>query len=57
MESIFKMAILHLSTHLFQHCIYAIFKSTIFKFGYIRINESAQFFDPLSGTPDIELGL
>jgi hypothetical protein len=61
MESIFKMTILRLSIRSYEPCIFANFKSTIFKFwilieDYIRINKAAGFFDPLFKNSEIELG-
>jgi hypothetical protein len=56
------MAILHLSIRLSERCSFAIFRPTIFKFGiliedYVRINEMIGYFDSLSISSDIELGL
>jgi hypothetical protein len=60
MESIFKMAISHLSTRPSESCIFV--KPTIFKFrilieDYIRTNETFGFFDSLYISSEIELGL
>jgi hypothetical protein len=57
MESIFKMAILHLSILPSEPCDLAIFKPTIFKFlllfkDYIRINDTFRFFDSFSISSD-----
>jgi hypothetical protein len=62
MESIFKMAILHLSIRPSESYIFAIFKPTIFKFwilleDYIRINDTFGFFDSSPISSKIELGL
>jgi hypothetical protein len=62
MEVIFKMAILLLSIRRTEPCIFAISRPTIFKYwiiieDYIRINETFGFFDPLSISSGIELGL
>jgi hypothetical protein len=59
MESIIKMAILHLSIRSSEPCI---FISTIFKNwnlieNYIRINDTFEFFDSLSISSEIELAL
>jgi hypothetical protein len=61
-ESTFKMTILHLSIHPSEPYIFAIFKPKIFKFwilieDYMRINETLEFFDLLSLSSVIELGL
>jgi hypothetical protein len=63
MESIFKMAILRLSIHPSEPCIFAIFNPTIFKFRIllgdykISINDMFGFFDTLFISSEIELGL
>jgi hypothetical protein len=61
MESIFKMAIWHLSVRPSECCIFAIFKPTIIKFwilmeDYVRII-NIWFFDSWSISSEIELGL
>jgi hypothetical protein len=59
MESIFKMAILNLSIRPSELCIFAIFEPTIWILieDYIRINDTFGFFDSLSISSEIELGL
>jgi hypothetical protein len=59
MESIFKMATLHLSIRPSESCIFDIFKPTIFKFWmhlevYIRINDTFGFFASFSISSEIE---
>jgi hypothetical protein len=56
------MAILHLSIRPSERCLFAIFRPTIFKFRIliednIRIIEMIGFFDSLSISFEIELGL
>jgi hypothetical protein len=62
MESIFKMVILLLFIHPSESCIFTIFKPIVFKFlilieNYIGINDTFGFFDSLSISSEIELGL
>jgi hypothetical protein len=62
MESILKMAILHLSIRQSESCIFAMYKPTIFMFlilleDYVRINDTFGFFDTFSVNSEIELGL
>jgi hypothetical protein len=62
MESIFKMAILRFPISPSEHCIFAIFKPTNFKFwilitNYITKNDTSGFFDKLSISSEIELTL
>jgi hypothetical protein len=56
------MAILRLPIRPSEPCIFAIFKPKIFKFwilveDYIKINDTLGFFDSLSISSEIELGL
>jgi hypothetical protein len=62
MKSIFKMAVVNLSIRPSQPCIITIFKPTIFKFRILiedcmRIKYTFEFFDSLSISSEIELGL
>jgi hypothetical protein len=62
MESIFKMASLHLSIRTSEPCVFVISKLSIFKIwilteDYIWINDTFGFFDSLSISSEIELGL
>jgi hypothetical protein len=62
MESIFKMAILHLYIRPSEPCIFVIFEPAIFKFrniieDYIKINDTFGFFDSLSISSEIEFVL
>jgi hypothetical protein len=56
------MTLLHLSIRPSEPYIFAIFRPTIFKFwilieDHIKINDTFRFFDSLSISSEIELGL